>query len=439
MPEWTEPLFQIGDLGQLESAPGGAIILPDPAGGNMLGPSGFANGTGMLDARYTFLKDLVTGYAGRVPEFLVNHAMVGVQAVPMARQTNNIAAAQNVNSGIAMTLVSAPSQGVAINLPIIPFTGVLNSLGTATSVTTAPIVLDYGFDWAATTANSSIVTVTDSTIYQAGMPLCIPGTGASTALLTNVISAVSSTTVQVGPAPNVPSLTMTQTPVGTGNAWGPSEFASSGPNAFYPVPTAVLPYIAMGPGLFLDPRQSVTRSIEITASASTASSGSLTISGWDLYWQPITDTVTVTPTAATVAYTLKTFKAINTITPNFTDGAHTWSVGVGDTVGFPIKQDIAELATIWWNGLQATSTTGFTVPDFTATATSSTGDVRGTVQLSTAGSLAAGLGVVTNGTVSSGSLTPTGARLVIMARLSTWDQLNTKLTSPQWQMGRTPA
>jgi len=56
----------------------------------------------------------------------------------------------------------------------------------------------------------------------------------------------------------------------------------------------------------------------------------------------MTDTVTITSSTAagtTNAYTLKTFKAINTITPAFTD-AHNWSVGVSDVYGMPWKTDL---------------------------------------------------------------------------------------------------
>lgn len=441
MTEFTGPLWQIGDLGQLESAPGGSITLPEPAV-NDQGPSGFASGVSMLDVRYSFLKDLVDGYAGRVPAFLQNFEMVGVQQIPIAHSATNIAANQTLSSGTTMTLASTPAQGIALNIPLIPFTGVLNSLGTATSATTAPITLDFGFGWCGTTANGSAVTVTDTTLFNIGMPLCIAHVGNTTngPLLTNVVSIASSTVIQVGPSPNVPAVTNAQTPIGTGNAWGPSEFASTGANSPYPVPIAAAPYVAFGPGLFLDPRQTLARALVIT-SAQSASNATITIAGWDLYWAPITDTVTVTSSTggSTSAYTLKTFKAVNTITPNITD-SHNWSIGTSDVFGMPIITDIPELAYIWWAGQASNSTTGFTVPDFTATASSITGDVRGKVQLNGVGNLANGLaGGSTTGTVSSGSLAITGSRLVIYNTLSTWDQLNARLGAPQWQMGRTQA
>lgn len=442
MTEWTEPLWTIGNLGQLESSPGGTIILPEPMPTGA-GPSGFFGGTSQLDMRFTFLKDLVQGYTGRVPAFLENSPMLEVAAIPMTFQSNNIAAAQTVTSGANMTLVTAPSQGIAVNLPIIPFTGVLNSLGTATSVTTAPIVLDYGFDWMGLTSGSSLATVTNSTIYQLGMPLCIAGTSASTVFLGNVYSINSATVITLtGNA----GLTTAATPVGTGNAWGPSEFASGSPfvasNAPYPIPTAALPYVAFGPGLFLDSRQVISRAISVTASATTASTANFTIAGWDIYWQPMTQTIgPLTPTSGTLSwFTSKTFKAINFVTPTFNDGGHNWSVGTSDVYGFPQKQDLFELADVWWNSTNSTSTTGFTAPDFTTPASSTTGDVRGTVQMGSNGPLATGqAGGASTGTVSSGSLTVTGKRLVMFGTLSTFDQLNANLTAPYWQTGRPQA
>lgn len=438
MTEFTEPLWVIGDLGQLESSPGGSIYLPEPAS-NMQGPSGFANGIGMMDTRYTFLKDLVSGYAGRVPAFIDNFTANVIATIPMAQSNSNIAALQAMVSGTTLTLASTPVQGISVNIPIAPFTGVLGSLGTATSVTNAPIVMDFGFAWCSTQANASAVTVTDSTLFPVGMPLCIPnaaGTSPSVALLTNVVSIASATVIQVSP---VPTITNAQAPVGTAFPWGPSEFASSAINSFYPPPTTAMPYVAFGPGLFLDPRQAIGRAVSFTASASTASVATFTVAGWDIYWQPMTQTVGpfTAASAALTTYTKKAFKAISSITPTFVDSTHSWSSGTSDVIGFPVKTDLFELTSTWWNGISAGTTTGFTVPDFTSPATAVTGDVRGTIQLGALGGSANGLqGGSSNGTVSSGSLTVTGSRLVIFSALSTWNQLNAKLTSPQWQMGR---
>jgi hypothetical protein len=438
MTEFTDPLFAIGDLGQLESASGGAIVLPDPTNGPT-GSSMFFGGYGMFDNRYTFLKDLVTGYAGRVPGFIDNFTPIQVQQIPMAQSNSNLAALQSVVSGTNMTLVTSAAQGIAINIPIVPFTGVLNSLGTATTATNAPIVLDYGFGWCATTAASTLVTVSDSTLFPVGMPLCIAHVNTGTlATLTNVYSVVSSTVVSVTTAP---VLTNSATPIGTGNAWGPSEFASSQSNSPYPIPTAALPMIAFGPGLFLDPRQTIARCISFTASASTASVATFVVSGWDVFWQPMTDSVTFSASGASLSvYTKKAFKAVSGITANFNDTTHSWSSGTSDMYGFTQKQDLFELTSLWWNGLSGGSVTGFTVPDFTSPASATTGDVRGTIQLGASGSLANGqAGGASNGTVSSGSVTATGSRLVIFGALSTWNQLNAKLTAPWWQMGRPQA
>lgn len=444
MTEFTEPLWTIGDLGQLESSPGGTILLPEPSGGmgigggSGLGPSGFFGGTAQLDMRYTFLKDLIQGYVGRVPSFLESSMMLLVDAVPMAANSSNIAALQTLSSGVSMTLATTPVVGISVNLPIIPFTGVLGNLGTATSATTAPIVLDYGFDWMALTNGSTLATVVDSTLYNPGMPLCIAGTSTSTVLLTNVFSINSATVVTLA---NPATFTSTQTPVGTGDRWGPSEFASNSlnaPNSPFPTPLSAWPYVAFGPGLFLDTRQALSRCVSVTPGSTLASVATFTVSGWDIYWQPMTQTLgPITPSGGVVTtYSKKAFKAINTIIPNVTDG-HSWSSGTGDSFGFPIKTDRWEYADISFGGTFASSSTGFTVPDFTSPASATTGDVRGTMQYGSLGSSTtfggAGAGG-SNGTVA--SLVVSGRRLVFFATLGTWDQLNARLTAPQWQTGR---
>lgn len=439
MTEFTEPLFTIGDMGQLESSPGGPVVLPEPAP-TAAGPNMWFAGDGQLDVRYTFLKDLVQGYVGRNPGFLNGFQTLQVNGIPMATSNSNIAALQATASGTSMTLATAPVQGIAVDIPIIPFTGVLGSLGTATSTTNAPIVLDYGFDWMALTNGSASATVTDSTLYKVGMPLCIAGTSASTTLLTNVASIVSATQITLA----LPALlTTAATPVGTGNAWGPSEFASSGPNSPYPVPTAALPYVAFGPGLFLDPRQSIARAVSMTASASTSTIANFVIAGWDVYWQPMTVTLgpLTTTSAALTFYTKKAFKAISSITPLATDASHSWSSGTSDMYGWPTIMRYMELTDNWWNGLAMASTTGFVAADFTSPASGTTGDVRGTIQVGADGSGGNNgqSGGASTGTVSSGSLTVTGKRLVLFGTLNTWDQLNNSLATPQFQTGRPQA
>jgi hypothetical protein len=90
----------------------------------------------------------------------------------------------------------------------------------------------------------------------------------------------------------------------------------------------------------------------------------------------LTQTVTLGAGAVTVT-TAKTFKAVFSVTPNFTD-THTISVGTADVFGLGLFSARFEDTLIYWNGALITANTGFTAGDTTSPATATTGDVRGT-------------------------------------------------------------
>lgn len=106
------------------------------------------------------------------------------------------------------------------------------------------------------------------------------------------------------------------------------------------------------------------------------SGGTVTIRGLDCYGYPLTQTVTVAAGANTVN-TLKAFKAIISVTPNFTD-THTLSVGTADVFGLGLYSNLFEDTQICWNGAVVTASTGFTAGVTTSPSTALLGDVRGT-------------------------------------------------------------
>ena len=81
--------------------------------------------------------------------------------------------------------------------------------------------------------------------------------------------------------------------------------------------------------------------------------------------------------------------------------SQTVAYGIGDVVGLPIRTDYWEELYATWNGVAMANFSGF-VAAVTASATSTTGDVRGTLQLSTSiitGGLATAMSVIaSNGT-----------------------------------------
>ena len=108
----------------------------------------------------------------------------------------------------------------------------------------------------------------------------------------------------------------------------------------------------------------------------------ITISGYDYYGQPMTEAITVA-TAGTAKSGKKAFYQIASATINGTATAVT--IGTTDIFGLPVRCfDAGYVVKVGWNNTLAQDAGTFTVADMTNPATSTTGDVRGTYQPSTA-------------------------------------------------------
>jgi hypothetical protein len=260
------------------------------------------------------------------------------------------------------------------------------------------------------TAGSTTVTVADSTQFPASMPLIIAGAGAAgAALLTWVTATPTATTITV----NDPAVTaITAQPIGAGNIWTPAGDIAApgvpgGGGQILGYPTAHLPMLGGGPGLFLDPAQSIARAVTVTAAAA-ATGGAFFVRGYDVYWQPIEETITAV--AASTVKGRRAFKAITSVTPQFTDAGHTYSVGTTDTFGFHYRSDFWEDTDLRFNAVQLGNTNGYTAA-VSGTATAISGDVRGTIDVTNA----TGFNSASNGTLS--GLAMTGRRLSITQRI----------------------
>ena len=144
------------------------------------------------------------------------------------------------------------------------------------------------------------------------------------------------------------------------------------------------------------------------------------VTGWDVWRQYMTESISVTVTtttpATTAAYGKKAFKYINSVTNTVLATTATVSVGIGDTFGFPIRADYAGQIWAYAGNTAVVSNIGFTAAVSTtgSPATNTTGDVRGTLQLSGAGAGTA----ITNAATTNGVL-----RLQIVQNPAAWNQI----------------
>ena len=130
-----------------------------------------------------------------------------------------------------------------------------------------------------------------------------------------------------------------------------------------------------------DPTKAGSRAVTIT-SAGNDSSAIMTVVGYDIYGQRMTQTLTMANAGAVT--TTKCFKFIQSCTPSGTLSGSSVSVGTSDVYGFPLRVDSFYQIGVVWNGSWITSNAGFTAAVTTSPATSSTGDVRGSYAVQSA-------------------------------------------------------
>lgn len=396
------PLFIFGTA-KIENAMVPGFPVSDP--NSDYGPSATVQGIALIDPRYWFQKDKVTGFNGTVPAHLMCPAFKSVNQIPAALAANNICNAQGVTAGVAMTLAAATT-GVSVNIPIIQPATIPAAGLSASAPVTAGIALDFGFEFGNCTAGNATITVANAADFSVGMPIVIAGVGNSggTAPLMTIVTAITPATPSITVA-NAPLATNSAAPIGTGNILWPNNPAAY--SLANQTPTAYQPWLAGGPGVFLDPRQAVARGVQIVG-VSGGTGGTFVVRGADIYGATVTQNIVVAAGANTV-YGTKALKYIFSVTPNFTDAGHNYTVGTSDMFGFHYFSNFWENAEVAWAGANMTASTGWTA-GVLGTATATTGDVRGTVQTSGNGPLGSGIGSnASNGTVS--SLAMSGRRL----------------------------
>jgi hypothetical protein len=108
----------------------------------------------------------------------------------------------------------------------------------------------------------------------------------------------------------------------------------------------------------------------------------VTITGYDYFGQPMSEAITVA-TAGTAKSGKKAFYQISGAT--ISGSATAVTIGTTDILGLPVRCfDAGYVVKVGWNNTLAQDAGTFTVADMTNPATTTTGDVRGTYQPSTA-------------------------------------------------------
>lgn len=396
------------------------------------GPSFSYQGDAIPDVRYWLQKDQMHR-VGILPAHYNSPYFLLCDTTPAASAAAplNIAAAATVTSGTAMTLVATGSTGVTPGIILQPASasGIGPQMTSATAVSV--LGLDFGFAMGNCTASTGTIatTVRSNTtanaisLFSVGQWLAIGrvGNASGTTTLFTQVTAIGATGITVSP---VPQATVTAAPIGSCNLYD-INLQVMQPSL---LPSTVQPYLAGGIGAFLNPLETCSRNVGIIGSSG-APSGLFTIRGYTVYGEPVTEIITHTGSTG-VAYGKKAFKYIASVTPG--SGANTtvatFSVGTGDTFGFAVRSDFWEYTNLFWNGAFLSAQTGWLAGDQTSPATTTTGDSRGTIQVS-----ARGNGSGASATVANGSI-----RLAIFASVPLYNALQGTPVTPAPMYGVTP-
>jgi hypothetical protein len=127
----------------------------------------------------------------------------------------------------------------------------------------------------------------------------------------------------------------------------------------------------------------VPRNVTITTGAGSPTTRNVTVSGFDIYGQAMSEVIATGAVASTTTAGKKAFYQISSITISGSPVV-TVSVGTGDVFGSPIRfTNLGYLSRVGWDNTLAENA-ATAVAAVTTTATTTTGDVRGTVAPSSA-------------------------------------------------------
>lgn len=318
------------------------------------GPSLFFGGVGLLDQR------AFEGYNPGQPSSTPTMGWLGVQAVqtvsyiPSTLAADNIAASQTPVSGTAVALVPATGAGVTIGAALI-------NASTGQSVTGLRLIDGLTASSATSTIAGNVFTAVgavSSGAFTVGSVLSGTGVTANTKVVAFGTGNGGTGTYIVDTSQTVSSTTIT---------------GVAGINGIPRVPFGDTGAVSM-----YNQACMLGRNVRITTATSDVAV--YTVLGYDAYGYPMSEAITAN--GASTVSGKKAFKYIASVTPVGTVGA-TITVGTGDVYGFPLHSNSFADVTIIWNAGLIVVSTGY-LAGVTLTATTTTGDVRGTYAVQSA-------------------------------------------------------
>lgn len=363
------------------------------------GPDLAYQGMGIVDPRFSF--DItgkpgrtIRGFYGAVDYPVLDGAPQAATAagiVAAAAVAVTTAATAAVSAGLGVGFISAnltllgqtvPASGnLAQNVKVLPF----GLAPTSDNFVTVPVTLEFGYAFGgniATTVSASktltLVAAANAKYFYIGQQIIVAGAGnagGTTPLVTSVTAvSASAGTVTMNDAALATLASGTQ--VGTGDPGGLGY---------------AFPYQKAGIDQLWDPVQGFGRVLRVVNTNAGDTGYSLIVRGYDTAMQPMTETIAVSANAT--AYGKKAWKYITSMnlwraTSTTTTG--NISVGTGDVFGLNLRSDLWEYGTFYWaqataSAIPGAAGNGWVAADGTSPATGTTGDVRGTMQVSAAG------------------------------------------------------
>lgn len=122
-----------------------------------------------------------------------------------------------------------------------------------------------------------------------------------------------------------------------------------------------------------DVTKNIARAIRVSSTGNDLSM-TFTIKGYDLYSNPQSEVITGQSGSARTS--AKCYKAIQSIVPS-NSTATGCTVGTADTYAFPMAVTNYDEVLIYWNGILAVNSTGFTAADTTSPQTTTSGEPKG--------------------------------------------------------------